>query len=61
MTLAGKANDAGSRGWRWAYKKIRSFGCSRMTAFYRASLYTLRGDSGGFSSGRSWQKFRLRR
>ncbi|QDV95058.1 hypothetical protein FFH90_012410 [Pseudomonas sp. ATCC 43928] len=55
------AEKTKSRGWEWAYKKIRSFGCSRRTAIYRASLYALRGDSGGFSSERSLQRFRLRR
>ncbi|PYY72553.1 hypothetical protein CRX42_00545 [Pseudomonas jessenii] len=55
------AGSTKSRGWGWAYKKIRSFGGSRMTAFYRASLYTFRGDSGAFSSKRSWQTFRIRR
>jgi hypothetical protein len=38
------------RGWAWAYTKIRKYGCSRVSAFYRASLYTLRGDTGGIQN-----------
>ncbi|KAA6172756.1 hypothetical protein C1Y18_18455 [Pseudomonas sp. MPR-R5A] len=48
-------------GWVWVYKKIRSFGFSRFTAFYRTSLYVLRGDTGSFKYKHGWSKFRFRR
>ncbi|MDR6580775.1 hypothetical protein J2X88_005686 [Pseudomonas extremaustralis] len=47
--------------WVWIYKKIRNLGFSRFTAFYRASLYVLRGDTGTFRLKYGWTKFRFRR
>jgi hypothetical protein len=55
------AENTKYRGWGWAYKKIRGYGFSRRIAIHRATLYVLRGDSGVFSSKRSFQRFRLRR
>jgi hypothetical protein len=49
------------KGWVWAYKKIRRFGFSRSTAFYRASRYVLLGDTGTFKYKNGWEKFRFRR
>lgn len=52
---------APKHGWKWAYQKLRGLHCSRGTAFYRATLYSLRGDTGTFYVDRSWHKVRLRR
>ncbi|NBA98180.1 hypothetical protein [Pseudomonas sp. R5(2019)] len=49
------------RGWLWAYRKIRGLDCSVITAFYRATLFVWRGDTGSFTSDRSWQKIRIKR
>lgn len=50
-----------NQGWVWVYKKIRKYGFSRFTAFYRTTLYILRGDTGTFISKHGWTKFRFRR
>jgi hypothetical protein len=42
------SND--TRGWPWAYAKIRSLHCGRFTALFRATLYVLFGDTGRFKS-----------
>jgi hypothetical protein len=54
-------NSAPKHGWKWAYDKLRGLHCSRRTAFYRATLYSIRGDTGSFYVDRSWEKVRLRR
>ena len=48
-------------GWTWAYQKLRGLHCSRLTALYRATLYSVRGDTGTLTSNDNWQKIRLRR
>ncbi|MEO7067078.1 MAG: hypothetical protein ABI114_09245 [Rhodanobacter sp.] len=48
-------------GWLWAYRKIRSLHCPHSTAFYRASLYALRGDTGRFTSHYNGMRARLRK
>ncbi|MCY1389811.1 hypothetical protein D9M71_46170 [compost metagenome] len=52
---------APKNGWKWAYKKLLALGCSRWTAAYRATIYSVRGDTGSFYVDRSWEKIRLRR
>ena len=54
-------SSAPKHGWKWAYQKLRGLNCSRLGAFYRATLYSVRGDTGSFYVDRSWQKIRLRR
>ena len=49
------------RGWKWAYRKMRDLHCDRPSAFYRATLYVIRGDTGAFHNDVSWQKIRIRR
>ena len=49
------------RGWRWAYAKVRSLYCSRLTAIYRATLFALRGDTGRFWSHSGMMQSRLKR
>jgi hypothetical protein len=49
------------RGWRWAYTKVRSLYCSRLTAIYRATLFALRGDTGRFWSHSGMMQSRLKR
>ena len=49
------------QGWKWTYRKLRELNCSRMSAFYRAMLYSIRGDTGSFYINRSWEKVRIRR
>ena len=49
------------RDWMWAYRKMRSLLCSRLTSAYRATLYAIRGDTGTFYNSRTWQKIRIRR
>ncbi|MDR6581620.1 hypothetical protein J2X88_006541 [Pseudomonas extremaustralis] len=53
--------NTNNHGWVWVYKKIRQFGFSRFTAFYRVTLYILRGDTGTFRLKDGWTKFRFRR
>ncbi len=54
-------NATSSHGWVWAYRKVRSLQCSRLSSAYRATLYVFRGDTGTFHSDFSWQKNRIRR
>jgi len=49
------------RGWGWAYRKLRDLHCSRLSSFYRATLYAIRGDTGTFRCDLTWQKIRLHR
>ena len=49
------------RGWRWAYTKVRSLYCGRLTAIYRATLFALRGDTGRFWSHSGMIQSRLKR
>lgn len=51
----------GKHGWVWAYRKLRGLHCSRHTAFFRATLYLVRGDTGSFYVDKSWERIRLRR
>ena len=53
--------QSGKRGWCWAYLKIRSLYGSRLTAIYRATLFTLRGDTGRFRSHSGMMQSRLKR
>lgn len=59
--VGNKMSSAPKHGWRWAYQKLRRLNCSRRRAFYRATLYFIRGDTGSFYVDRSWEKVRLRR
>lgn len=61
VTPLNEPKNAKSRGWIWAYKKVRSYGCSRTSAFYRASLYIFRGDTGVFTNKPYLQRYRIRR
>jgi len=54
-------SSAPKHGWKWAYQKLRGLNCSRLGAFYRATLYSIRGDTGSFYVDRTWEKVRLRR
>jgi hypothetical protein len=54
-------NNINKHGWKWAYRKIRGLHCTRLSAIYRATLYSIRGDTGSFISEDSWQKIRIRR
>ncbi|HCS42102.1 MAG TPA: hypothetical protein DIW52_04640, partial [Pseudomonas sp.] len=54
-------SSTAKHGWKWAFRKLRGLGCSRRRAFYRATLYSIRGDTGSFYVDRSWEKVRLRR
>lgn len=54
-------NTINKHGWKWAYRKIRGLYCTRLTAIYRATLYSIRGNTGKFSSEDNWQKIRIRR
>ncbi|EJM50853.1 hypothetical protein PMI29_06201 [Pseudomonas sp. GM49] len=54
-------NIINKHGWKWAYRKIRGLYCTRLTAIYRATLYSIRGNTGKFSSEDKWQKIRIRR
>ena len=56
-----KMSTVTKRGWKWAYRKMRSLLCSRLTSAYRATLYAIRGDTGAFYNSRTWQKIRIRR
>lgn len=49
------------KGWLWAYRKVRGFGFSRTAAFYRATRYTVFGDSGRIESKSRWEKYRLKK
>lgn len=59
MTLNQKRNQG--KGWVWAFKKIRSYQFSITTAFFRATLYLLTGDTGIFGRTDSYTKFRIKR
>jgi hypothetical protein len=54
-------SETPKHGWTWAYRKLRGLHCNRITAFYRATLYFVRGDTGTVTSEDLWQKIRLRR
>jgi hypothetical protein len=49
------------RGWAWAYRKIRGLYCNPVSAAYRATLYSIRGDTGTFMSRVSQRKIRITR
>ncbi|SDS42347.1 hypothetical protein SAMN05216271_1889 [Halopseudomonas sabulinigri] len=49
------------RGWRWAYRKTRSYHTSKAQAFYRATRYWVTGDTGSFISHGGFRKTRIRR
>jgi hypothetical protein len=49
------------RGWKWAYRKLRDLHCTRLSAFYRATLYVLRGNTGTFVCEVTHKKIRISR
>ncbi|MBO5390607.1 MAG: hypothetical protein L0G28_04340 [Pseudomonas sp.] len=54
-------STATKRGWKWAYRKMRDLHCTRPSAFYRATLYVLRGDTGTFMCELTRKKIRISR
>ena len=56
-----KTANMNNHGWKWAYRKIRGLHCTRLSAIYRATLYSIRGDTGSFTCDATWQKIRIRR
>lgn len=53
--------NVSGRGWMWAYRKMRSLLCPRLSSAYRATLYVLRGDTGVFYNTLTHQKIRIRK
>jgi len=51
----------GDRGWLWAYRKIRSWFCSPVTAAFRATVYVVFGSTGTFLSHHRQRKSRITR
>ena len=47
-----------TRRWSWAYHKIRSLECGRLTAVWRATRFALFGSTGRFFSRHGWTKLR---
>jgi len=47
--------------WKWAFCKMRKIRCSFISAFYRATLYALRGDTGRFVCRKAHMKIRISR
>lgn len=56
-----KMSAVTKRGWKWAYRKMRDLHCTRPSAFYRATLYVLRGDTGTFMCEFTRKKIRISR
>lgn len=56
-----KMSTATKRGWKWAYRKMRDLHSTRPSAFYRATLYVLRGDTGTFMCELTRKKIRISR
>ena len=56
-----KMSAVTKRGWKWAYRKMRDLHCTRPSAFYRATLYVLRGDTGNFMCELTRKKIRISR
>ena len=54
-------STATKRGWKWAYRKMRDLHSTRPSAFYRATLYVLRGDTGTFMCELTRKKIRISR
>jgi hypothetical protein len=55
------SSSSNSRGWFWAYNKTRSYHVSRSSAFFRATLFWITGDTGSFASHGGFRKSRIRR
>ncbi|MCY1249113.1 hypothetical protein D3C76_648050 [compost metagenome] len=47
------------RGWRWAYQKLRNWYVSPIQSVFRATLFSLRGDTGVFYSHGGQRKSRI--
>lgn len=47
------------RRWKWAYRKIRSMNCGRLTASWHATRFAIFGETGRFFSSQGWSKLKL--
>ena len=53
--------NVSGRGWMWAYRKMRSLLCTRLSSAYRANLYVLRGDNEDIYKNIKKKKIRIRK
>lgn len=54
-------SGTGKHDWKWAFRKMRKMRCSFVSAFYRATLYAIYGDTGRFVCRKAHMIIRISR